>query len=119
MKALSKLLLGTLGLVFCYCIAARAQVASPSPAAVSAAVVSSGSWISSLIASKGGFMAFGLLLITCFNITVSALQSLCLTFDGIAPGATVPPEDKVLTLMNKICGISGKILSWVGSNVQH
>ncbi len=121
---MKKVAVGILGLIFCYgllCLAQTPPVASPTPGAVAAVVsappVQSG--LAGLVSSKGGLMAFGLLLITCFNLIVSGLRSACAMFDGVNPGDAAPAGDKVLSTLNVICLWVGKALDWVGSNVQH
>jgi hypothetical protein len=106
-------------LVGLFSLAAIAQVASPTPAPSPAAAAASTGVVAGLIASKGGLLAFGLLLVTCFNLFMSSLRSILYAWDGVPAGGAIPPQYTGLTKVNVVCVWLGKIVDWATANTQH
>lgn len=68
---------------------------------------------------SGGLISIILLVAFSANTMLTALRTVLLKYDGVAPGSDIPADDKALTLVNKICIVLGSILDFLMSNPQH
>lgn len=105
MKALAALLLFT----FSFLAVGYAQDAAALPA----------TGLMGWIAAHGGLQLSVLMLVGCFNIACSAIREILAKLDGVDLSKDIPAGEKSLTLLNKLALWSGKILDYVGNNVQH
>lgn len=86
-------------------------VVSPAPAAQHGVMA----WVE----SHGGFQGAVLLLVFTAMTLLSALRAVLKKWDGINEGDAIPADNKVLTLLNKICMVLGTVIDYVQGNVQH
>lgn len=100
-------------MVIVFSFVALAQSPAPSPLPVS------GGALVAIVNSKGGLVAFIILVMACVNIIMSSVRLALYKWDGVNPGDQIPADDKALTLVNKICLFLGKIVDFIGQNVQH
>lgn len=96
---------------------AQVQVTTADPVVV--AVVQPSSGVGGWLALHGGFTAAIILIVFSAFTVVSAIREILLKYDGVAPGAPIPPGLTGLTLVNKICVILGKILDFMQGNTAH
>jgi hypothetical protein len=71
------------------------------------------------IAAHGGFQASILILVGSSMALASALRTVLLYFDGVPPGADIPPGLTGLTTVNKVCVVLGKVLDFIQGNLKH
>lgn len=119
MKIFTRLAFALVAFVLAYSMLAIAQVPAASPAAVAVvAAPAAPSGLAGMVNSKGGLIAFVMLCLVCLNGVMSAVRLAMYKWDGVDLSADVS-ANKPLTVINKICLISGKILDFFGNNTQH
>lgn len=71
------------------------------------------------VQSQGGPAAAVMFIVFATFTMLSALRQVLYKYDGIAPGADIPPADKALTGVNKACIILGNVLDFITGNTKH
>lgn len=103
--------------LFAWTVLGQAPELVATPVAAAAPVAKAG--IIAWIDAHGGFQASILLLVGSAMAILSAVRTVLSNFDGVAPGASIPPGLTGLTMINKICVVLGKVIDFVQGNVQH
>lgn len=108
--------------VFSFSWLLLAQDPAAAPAAVAPAIVASSSFLSGIwgwLNAHGGPVAAVLLLVGSFNALCSVIRDQLAKYDGVDLTKPIDPQYATLTLVNKICLWSGRILDLVNANTQH
>jgi hypothetical protein len=99
-------------LFLCACVAFGDGTPLPSPTPSLAPVGT----INPILGSIYGKVFLG---VFALNAILSALRDIVAKYDGVNPGDQAPAGDTSLNLLQKACGIVGKILDFIQGNVQH
>ncbi len=102
---------------------AAPAIASPNAVApdpiIVATISAPSTGIMGWILAHGGFQAVIAMILLSTLSFLSVIKEIACKFDGVAPGADIPPGMKGLTFINKAWVIVGKIVDFLGMNKAH